>query len=156
LYCGETGSVLTPSLIDLPLPFVLTGQSGWGRYLHFLSAWVCVFTGLVYGLSGVLTKHFRKDLLPAADSHYNPLQRLTYLGVIFLLFPLMIWTGLAMSPALTSVFPPLVTTFGGQQSARTIHFFGADLLVLFLLVHVSMVSLSGFRPRMRAMITGTP
>jgi thiosulfate reductase cytochrome b subunit len=156
LYWGETGSVLTPSLLDLPLPFVLTGQSGWGRYLHFLSAWVCVLTGLVYAISGVITMHFRKDLLRAGDSHYNPLQRLTYLGVIFLLFPLTIWTGLAMSPALTSVFPPLVTTFGGQQSARTIHFFAACLLVLFLLVHVSMVSLNGFRPRMRAMIVGTP
>ncbi len=76
--------------------------------------------------------------------------------MIFLLFPLMIWTGLAMSPALTSVFPPLVTTFGGQQSARTIHFFAACLLVVFLLVHVSMVSLSGFKLRMRAMILGAP
>ena len=154
LYWGETGSVLTPSLIDLPLPFVLTGQTGWGRYLHFLSAWVCVFTGLIYGLSGIFTNHFRTDLLRAASSNYNPLQRLTYLGVIFLLFPLMIWTGLAMSPALTSVFPPLETVFGGQQSARTIHFFAADFLVLFLLVHVGMVSRNGFRSRMRAMITG--
>jgi thiosulfate reductase cytochrome b subunit len=74
--------------------------------------------------------------------------------VIFLLFPLMIWTGLAMSPALTSVFPPLETVFGGQQSARTIHFFAADFLALFLLVHISMVSLNGFWIRMRAMITG--
>jgi thiosulfate reductase cytochrome b subunit len=161
LYWGETGSVLTPSLIDLPLPFVLTGQSGWGRYLHFLSAWVCVLTGLIYGISGIFTNHFRRDLLPVTNPNkdgllnYNPLQRLTYLGVIFLLFPVIIWTGLAMSPALTSVFPPLVTTFGGQQSARTIHFLGADLLVLFLLVHVSMVSVNGFTSRMRAMITGT-
>jgi thiosulfate reductase cytochrome b subunit len=154
LYWGETGSVLTPSLIDLPLPFVLTGQTGWGRSLHFLSAWVCVLTGLVYGLAGVFTNHFRTDLLAAGNSNYNPLQRLTYVGVIFILFPLMIWTGLAMSPALTSVFPPLETVFGGQQSARTIHFFAADFLILFLLVHVSMVSLNGFRARMRSMITG--
>ena len=155
-YWGETGSVLTPSLFDLPLPFVLTGQTGWGRYLHFLSAWVCVFTGLIYVVSGVRTKHLRNDLLRAGGPHYNPLQRGAYIGVIFFLFPLMIWTGLAMSPALTSVLPPLVTTFGGQQSARTIHFFAACLLVLFLLVHVSMVSLNGFKPRMRAMITGAP
>ncbi len=154
LYWGETGSVLTPSLIDLPLPFVVTGQTGWGRSLHFLSAWMCVLTGLIYGLSGVLTNHFRRDLLAAGNSNYNGLQRLTYMGVIFLLFPLMIWTGLAMSPSLTSVFPPLETVFGGQQSARTIHFFAADLLVLFLLVHVSMVSLSGFKLRMRAMSMG--
>ena len=66
----------------------------------------------------------------------------------------MIWTGLAMSPAITSVFPALVTVLGGQQSARTIHFFVASFLVLFLLVHVAMVCLAGFRNRVRAMITG--
>src|SRR5579864_7537148 len=59
LYWGETGTVGNPSLIDLPLPFVLVGQSGWGRYLHFLSAWVCVFTGVIYVLSGILNRHFR-------------------------------------------------------------------------------------------------
>src|SRR5208283_5796524 len=63
LYWGETGSVGTPSLVDLPLPFVLEGQSGWGRYLHFLSAWVCVLTGLSYVLSGILSQHFRREFL---------------------------------------------------------------------------------------------
>ena len=82
------------------------------------------------------------------------LQRLTYLSVIFVLFPLMIWTGLAMSPAVASAFPATVTVFGGQQSARTIHFFVSVILVLFLLVHIVMVCLAGFRNRMRAMITG--
>jgi thiosulfate reductase cytochrome b subunit len=85
---------------------------------------------------------------------YNVLQRLTYLGVIFVLFPLMIWTGLAMSPAVVSAFPATVTVFGGQQSARTIHFFGTLLLVLFVLVHIVMIFLAGFRSRMRAMVTG--
>ena len=148
LYWGETGNWETPSLIDLPLPFVLAGQNGWGRYLHFLAAWVAVFTGLFYVLSGVFTQHFRRNLLPAArdltrDSlsqavafhlssmrgareepiTYNVLQRLAYLGVVFILFPVLLWTGLAMSPAITSVFPLLVEILGGQQSARTIHFF---------------------------------
>jgi thiosulfate reductase cytochrome b subunit len=178
LYWGETGTVGTPSLIDLPLPFVLVGQSGWGRYLHFQSAWVCILTGLLYVLSSLITGHFRKDLLwggampgpgsvrPAArppalrgtampgPESYNPLQRLTYLAVIFVLFPLMVWTGLAMSPAITSVFPELVTILGGQQSARTIHFLVASALVLFLLVHLTMISLAGFQTRVRAMITG--
>jgi len=97
--------------------------------------------------------HFRR---PAAheSSTYNVLQRLTYLAVIFVMFPLMIWTGLAMSPAMTSVFPPLVTTLGGQQSARTIHFFDASLLVGLTLVHIGMVCLGGFRDRVGAMITG--
>ena len=82
------------------------------------------------------------------------LQRLTYLFVIFVLFPLVIWTGLAMSPAIASAFPAVVTVFGGQQSARTIHFFVSVFLLLFLLVHIVMVCLAGFRNRMRAMITG--
>jgi thiosulfate reductase cytochrome b subunit len=65
-----------------------------------------------------------------------------------------IWTGLAMSPAIASAFPAVVTVFGGQQSARTIHFFVSVFLVLFLVVHIVMVCLAGFRDRMRAMITG--
>jgi thiosulfate reductase cytochrome b subunit len=176
LYWGETGAVGTPSLLDLPLPFMLTGQSGWGRYLHFLSAWIAVLTGVCYVLSGFLTRHFRKNLLPVKSDltaaavfkvianhlrfnsaqldSYNVLQRLTYLSVVFVLFPLMIWTGLAMSPAITSVIPVLVDVLGGQQSARTIHFFAADLLVLFFFIHILMVCTSGFRYRMRAMTIG--
>ena len=179
LYWGETGAVGTSSLIDLPLPFVLVGQTGWGRYLHFLSAWLSVLTGLVYVLSSLFTQHFRQHLLPATadlrwlsisrvvSNHvllkrpteeeswtYNVVQRLTYLAVVFVLFPLMIWTGFAMSPAITSVFPVLVNGLDGQQSARTIHFVVAGLLVLFLFIHVGMVCLSGFTSRMRAMISG--
>jgi thiosulfate reductase cytochrome b subunit len=178
LYWGETGALGTPSLIDLPIPLTL-GHSGWGRYLHFLSAWVCVLTGLFYGLSGLLTQHFRKNLLPAKTDlalgrisrivwndlqlkrpteeeslSYNVVQRLAYLAVVFVLFPLIILTGLAMSPAITSVFPVLVNVWGGQQSARTIHFFVAVALVLFVCVHIAMVCLAGFTNRMRAMITG--
>jgi thiosulfate reductase cytochrome b subunit len=179
LYWGETGAVGTPSLIDFPLPFMVGGPSGWGRYLHFLSAWVCVLCGVFYVLSGLFKHHFRNDLLPAKTSlswssisavlsnhlhlrrppeeeslTYNVLQRLTYLMVVFILFPLMIWTGFAMSPAITSVFPSLVTVLGGQQSARTIHFFVASSLVLFLVVHIVMVCIAGFTNRVRAMITG--
>src|SRR6201984_2157748 len=64
LYWGNTGGVGTPSLIDLPIPFMI-GHSGWGRYLHFLSAWICVLTGLIYAFSGLFTRHFSKNLLPA-------------------------------------------------------------------------------------------
>jgi len=163
LYWGETGGVGTPSIIDLPLPFMLTGQSGWGRSLHFLSAWVCVLNGLLYVAYGVLTRHFGRNLLPAISDPrrpaeelqtYNLAQRLTYLAVVFILFPIMIWTGLAMSPAITSVFPAIVTLLSGQQSARTLHFVGADLLAIFLGIHVAMVCLTGFRTHMRAMLTG--
>jgi thiosulfate reductase cytochrome b subunit len=134
LYWGETGALGTPSLVDLPLPMILTGQSGWGRYLHFLAAWICVLTGVAYVGRGMATRHFSGGM-----SAYNLLQRRTYILVIFVLFPLMIWTGFAMSPALTSVFPVIVTALSGQQSARTIHFVVANLIVLFVLGHLFMV-----------------
>ena len=165
------------SAVHTGYSFVLPDQNGWSRYLHFQAAWAVVLTGLLYAISSLLTGHFRKNLLPAdlswralssaianhlrfkppaegEASSYNVLQRLTYLFVIFILFPLVIWTGLAMSPAIASAFPAVVTVFGGQQSARTIHFFLSVFLVLFLVVHIVMVCLAGFRTRMRAMITG--
>ena len=159
--------------------YVLPDQNGWSRYLHFQAAWVAVFTGLLYAGYGVATRHVRKNLLPdrsdlslrtlsreivdhlqfkppgeAEAWSYNVLQRLTYLVVIFVLFPVMIWTGLAMSPSFTSAFPAAVNVLGGHQSARTIHFFVTVSLVLFLLVHIVMICLAGFTSRMRAMITG--
>jgi thiosulfate reductase cytochrome b subunit len=156
--------------------YVLPDQNGWSRYLHFEAAWLAVFTGLFYVALGFFRGHFRRNLLPALtdlspqrliarnlrfrrpskeeDWSYNPLQRLTYLLVIFVLFPVIIWTGLAMSPGITSAIPAAVTVLGGQQSARTLHFFVSILLVVFLLVHVFMVYLAGFRKRTGAMITG--
>jgi len=155
LYWGETGALGTPSLVDLPLPMVLTGQSGWGRYLHFLSAWVCVLAGVAYLLGGMAVRHFRNDLFrPVQPAKYDLVQRVTYIAVVFVLFPVMIWTGFAMSPALTSVFPGLVTALGGQQSARTVHFIVANLLVLFLVGHVVMVALAGFGRHVGAMLLG--
>jgi thiosulfate reductase cytochrome b subunit len=189
-YWGETGNVLTEPLFKLPIPssralvptgygYVLPDQNGWSRALHFQTAWILVLTGLLYVISGLVTGHFRKDLLPVkahlswrgfakviahhlslerpseADAFsYNVLQRLTYLFVIFILFPLVIWTGLAMSPAFDSAIPETVTLLGGRQSARTIHFFISLALVLFLLVHVALVWRAGFKNRMRGMITG--
>lgn len=160
LYWGETGNLFTPSLIDLPLPFVLKGQNGPGRYLHFLAGWVCVLNGLVYAVSGVVNGYFRENLLPVGRARrkgppaYTQAQRLAYLTVTFVLFPVAIWTGLAMSPAVTSVFPALVTVVGGHQSARTIHFFAAAAIVLFVVGHIAMVWRAGFVSRTRAMITG--
>jgi thiosulfate reductase cytochrome b subunit len=178
-YWGETGSRETPSLFDLPLPFMIGGPSGWGRYMHFQAAWLCVLTGLVYLVSGLLSRHFQKNLVPEKGrrsareigrvmwSHlrlnrpgaeeaesYNVLQRVSYLFVVFVVTPLMIWTGMAMSPAITSVFPFFVTSLGGHQTARTLHFFAAVFLTLFLLVHIGMVIFAGFVPRMKAMIVG--
>jgi len=161
--------------------YVLPDQNGWSRYLHFQSAWVAVITALIYGLYGFFAGHFRRNLVPTradlswrgcstviaqhlrlkmASAHeassYNVLQRVTYLFVIFVLFPLVIWTGLDMSPAFASAFPSAVSVLGGQQSARTIHFFVTIALTLFLLVHVAIIFLSGFWSRVRAMIAGRP
>lgn len=182
LHWGETGTRGDPSFLDLPLPFVLDiGLRGPGRYLHFLSAWVCLFSGLLYVFSGLYSRHFQTQLWPRASDlairpilrvvwghlrfkrpteeearTYNVLQRLSYLAVVFVLTPFMFLTGLAMSPAVTSVFPMIVNALGGHQSARTLHFFAADLLVLFVLLHIAMVILAGFIRRCRAMITGYP
>jgi thiosulfate reductase cytochrome b subunit len=159
--------------------YVMPDQNGWSRYLHFQSAWVLVLTGVLYLLSGLFSGHFRKNLLPRRTDRswrvlwisiakhlrferpseaeawsYNLLQRVSYLFVIFVLFPLEIWTGLAMSPAFVSAIPATVTLLGGQQSARTLHFLVSISLVLFLVVHVGMIFLAGFWSRMRAMITG--
>ena len=107
------------------------------------------------GVFQAIAGHLRFERPSAAEAwSYNLLQRLSYLFVIFFLFPLVIWTGLAMSPGFVSAVPATVTLLGGQQSARTIHFFVSLALVLFLLVHVVMVFVAGFRSRMRAMITG--
>ena len=159
--------------------YVLPDQNGWSRYLHFQAAWLAVATGLLYVLWGIFNGHFRKNLVPAPGDmtskrlgasirehlrfkrpgpgeawSYNVLQRLSYLLVVFVLFPLMIWTGLAMSFGFDSAFPLAVRLLGGHQTARSLHFLVTILLVLFLLVHVVMIVVAGFRARMRAMITG--
>ena len=89
-----------------------------------------------------------------AAKHYNVLQKLTYLLVIFLLLPAMVLSGLTMSPAVTAAAPFLFDLFAGRQSARTIHFIAANLLLLFVLVHVVQVALFGAFNLMRSMITG--
>ncbi len=145
-YWGETGYFDTPAAFELPLTVNLD-QTGWGRSLHFLAAWIAVINGLIYVAWGLLSRHFR-------FAAYSSLQRITYIGVVFGLLPVTILTGLTMSPAITAAYPVLFTMFGGRQSARTIHFFAADLLVLFLLVHVTMTIREGFVHNMRSMIMG--
>jgi thiosulfate reductase cytochrome b subunit len=164
------------SLVPTGYNYVLPDQNGWSRYLHFQAAWLLVITGLLYVINGLVTGRFRREMLPAkaqlswhalsssVSEHlrfqrpetrsYNLLQRLSYIGVIFILIPLAIWTGLAMSPSFVSAVPAAVNLLGGTQSARTIHFFDSLLLLLFVLVHVVMVIRAGFRSRMRAMTIG--
>jgi thiosulfate reductase cytochrome b subunit len=149
------------------------------RDWHFLMAWAFVLNGAVYLLFGLFSGHFRRDLAPSAGQlrprhiladiwdhvrlrhprgeaakRYNVLQKLTYLTVIFVLLPVMVLSGLTMSPAVTAALPFLFDLFGGRQSARTIHFLAANLLVIFVLVHVAEVALSGAFNLMRSMITG--
>lgn len=159
--------------------YVMPDQNGWSRYLHFQAAWLAVLTALLYGIASLLNGHFRRDLIPPPGKRnlrsvwaviakylrrvpaepddtraYNTAQQIAYLAVIFVLFPLILWTGLAMSPSFDAAFPLAVNLLGGRQTARTLHFFDTLALVLFLIVHVAMVALSGFRSRMKAMTIG--
>jgi thiosulfate reductase cytochrome b subunit len=159
--------------------FVIFNQNGWGRSLHFLAAWCLVVPGLVYLLGGLTGGHFRSHLWPgtgelaphrvwrSAVDHarlrvppatggpqYNVLQKVAYSWVVFVAAPLMVLTGLAMSPAIGAAAPWLPGMFGGFQSARTIHFFTFVALALFVLVHLVMVVASGFRRQIRAMTVG--
>jgi thiosulfate reductase cytochrome b subunit len=150
-----------------------------GRRWHFFFAWTFAANLLIYLLAAIVSGHLWRDLLPSrqqlrahallddvanhlrlnfprgeASLGYNPLQQLAYLTVIFVLLPLMILTGLSMSPGMDAILPQLVDLFGGRQSARTIHFITATLIVLFVFVHVAMVLLAGPLNELRGMITG--
>jgi len=150
-----------------------------GRRWHFFFAWLFLINGILYLGFSLISGHFRRDLTPTTEElsprhlgreiidhallrfpkgeeakRYNALQKLTYLSVIVVLLPLMILTGLTMSPGVDAAFPWLVDVFGGRQSARTIHFITASFLVLFVIVHVAMVVLSGTWNNIRSMITG--
>ncbi len=172
---GEQVSRAFPSWVTIPSFQDLAA----GRRWHFFFAWLFVINGIVYLGFSVLSGHFRKDLAPKPHEisprhlgreildharlrfpegeeakHYNALQKLTYLAVIVVLLPLMVLTGLTMSPGVDAALPSLVDIFGGRQSARTIHFITASALVIFVIVHVAMVVLSGTWNNIRSMITG--
>jgi thiosulfate reductase cytochrome b subunit len=159
--------------------FDIFNQNGWGRSLHFLAAWWLVLPGAVYLLGGIVGGHFRSHIWPQAKEvaprlvwhdvvdhlrlrippasdgpHHGLIQKLAYSLVVFGLAPLMVVTGLAMSPAVTAALPFLLRLFGGYQSARTIHFVTFVALLLFVFVHVVMVIKSGFRRQIRAMTVG--
>ncbi len=154
-------------------------QNGWARSLHFLVAWFLVVPGLAYLLIALFGGHLRRDLLPRARElapralgadllrhlrwplpqargglPYGIVQKLAYTGVVLVAVPTMVLSGLTMAPAVVVAFPILPALFGGMQSARTIHFVGFATLAAFVLVHVAMVLLSGFRRQMRAMTLG--
>jgi thiosulfate reductase cytochrome b subunit len=159
--------------------FQIFNQNGWARSLHFLLAWLLVAALAAFAALSLATGHLKRDLLPTAQDlapkalwrdvrehlafritpakggpPYGALQKLAYLGVLVVAFPLMVLTGLSMSPAVGAAWPWLPNLFGGNQSARTIHFAGLSLIVLFLVAHLLMVVLSGLGRQIRAMTWG--
>ncbi len=167
------------SVVTSELTYDIFNQNGWARSLHFLTAWVFVVTALVYLITGLFGGHFWRDLIPrlrelkpglawqdivkhlqlpmppaSGGPPYGLLQKLTYVIIIFVALPLVVISGLTMAPAVAAACPWLLNLFGGSQSARTIHFFTFAALLLFLIIHVLMVALTGFRRQMRAMTLG--
>ncbi len=148
-----------------------------GRQWHFFFAWLFLFNGLAYLIWSLGSGHLWRDLAPSGKElkhiggsiseharlhfpkgeeakRYNVLQKLTYLFVALILLPLMLLTGLTMSPGMDAAFPTLLDAFGGRQSARTIHFIAASGIVIFVAVHIVMVLISGVWNNLRSMITG--
>jgi thiosulfate reductase cytochrome b subunit len=158
------GTVTIPSRQDLAT----------GRVVHFAFAWLLVITLLVWLIASWRTGHIKRDLVITGNDlkdlptdiknharlrfhhsdRYNVLQKLAYAGVLFVLFPLIILTGLAMSPSMDSVIPFLTDILGGRQTARTIHFVTMSLLVLFFIVHMLMIIAAGPINEIRSIITG--
>lgn len=172
---GQVHNLAFPGWATIPSGYNLALARLW----HLTFAWLLVIALVSYGIWSLINGHLRRDLLPKADelrpSHiwqdikhhaalnfpkgiealkYNILQKLAYLGVFGLLLPTMILTGMTMSPALNAAFPWLLDLFGGRQSARSIHFITAGLLIAFLIIHLIMVVLAGPFNEVRSMITG--
>jgi len=158
------GSVTIPSYRDL----------GTGRVVHFFFGWIFVVTIFVWFVASFINGHIRRDIVPKpADiagvprdvvhhatfrfkhgRSYGPLQKLAYFAVFFILFPLIVLTGLTMSPGMDAAWPWLLDLFGGRQTARTIHFITMLLLVGFFIIHILMVVAAGPINELRSMITG--
>ena len=162
-----------PDWATLPGPNWLAMARQW----HFAFAWLLVINGAAFFAYGFLSRHFTRDLAPTAKDikhlpheiadharlrfahgekarHYNGLQKLAYCFVLFVLAPLIVLTGLTMSPTMDAAFPILPAIFGGRQTARTIHFICAFSFLGFFIVHVVMVILSGTWNNLRSMLTG--
>lgn len=182
LYWGKKGADFDPHWFALPngFPHWATIPSwqdlAMGRLWHFAFAWLFVINGLIYLVFGLISGHFRRDFLPTAEQlrgfgrtvfdhlrlrfprgeearRYNVLQKFAYIGVVILL-PLMLATGLTMSPAMDTAAPWLLEVFGGRQSARTLHFIFAWSIMGFVLIHLIAILAAGPINEIRSMITG--
>ncbi len=148
-----------------------------GRQWHLFFAWLFVGNGVIFTAYALASRHVSRDLTPTGQDlsgigpslkdhllgrhprgddakRYNVLQKLAYTGVLFVLAPLILLTGLTMSPMIDTAFPWLLSLFGGRQGARTVHFLACFAVVGFIGIHVAQVALTGFFNNMRSMITG--
>lgn len=148
-----------------------------GRQWHLFFAWLLVINGLFFTVYALISRHATRDLAPtgkdlrgigkAVKDHmvlrhpqgeeakrYNVLQKLAYVVILFVVAPLIVLTGLTMSPTIDTAFPWLLAIFGGRQPARTIHFIACFTFVGFIVVHVLEVILTGFFNNIRSMVTG--
>ncbi|HUU66893.1 MAG TPA: cytochrome b/b6 domain-containing protein [Methyloceanibacter sp.] len=173
---GVSGTTENPQVRGFPELLTIPSYRdlATGRVVHFFFAWVLVATLLAWFVASLVNGHLTRDLRPTgrdlahlprdvADharlrfhhtGQYSVLQKLTYCIVLFVLFPLIVLTGLTMSPGMDAAWPWLLDLFGGRQTARTIHFVAMALLVLFFLVHIIMVFAAGPINELRSMITG--
>lgn len=173
---GLSGTAVQPEFRAFPRWATIPSyyDLGTARVVHFFFGWILVAALFVWFLASFFTGHLRRDLIPTrADmgglgqdvvDHarlrfrhgraYGPLQKLTYFGVFFILFPLIVLTGLTMSPGMNAAWPFLLDLFGGRQTARTIHFAVMTLLVLFFIGHIAMVVLANPINGLRSMLTG--
>ncbi len=170
---GRPAARAFPSWLTIPDMQWLSMARSW----HFFFAWIFVVNGICYLAYSLWSRHLARDLAPTrgelakigqsikdhllfrhetgeAATRYNVLQKITYLTVIFVLLPLTILMGLAMSPRIDTLFGGWVDWVGGRQSARTIHFIAAWLIVAFVLIHVFEVVITGLWNNLRSMITG--
>lgn len=148
-----------------------------GRQWHLFFAWLFVINGLIFTAYAFASRHVTRDLAPTGKDwrsigkslrdhlilrhptgeeakRYNVLQKLAYASILFIVGPLIVLTGLAMSPTIDTAFPWLLTIFGGRQAARTIHFVACFSFVGFVIIHVLQVILTGFFNNIRSMVTG--
>ena len=181
LYWGLTSTFADPWVSTPRVPNWLLIPQGRNlaeaRNYHFLFAWIFVINGLIYLAFGLITRRFGRRLTPTAadlkgigasvveharfrfptDDHartYNVIQKLTYLAIIVIVLPMMLITGLSMSPGFNAIGGILLEIMGGRQSARTLHFISAALIVGFIVIHVGLVVWTGLFNNMRAMVTG--
>jgi Ni/Fe-hydrogenase b-type cytochrome subunit len=184
LYWGEYGANFDHAWLVLPrFPGWLTIPSYYslaqGRNWHLAFALLLAFGLLAFMVLSLVNRHFQRDLRvrraelaprhlladlkahlalrfhdPERPAEYNIFQKLSYVGVIFVALPLLILTGLALSPGMDAAWPWLTQVFGGRQSARSVHFIAMVVLTLFVVVHLALVILAGVVNEVRSMITG--